>query len=1168
MHPIPPSPTPPLPALHSPTKRTLRLLTLALAYFITGKLGLLLSTPPGYATIIWPPSGIAIGALLLFGADLWPGVFLGSFVLNGLVGHAWSTTGGFALTPTLIAAGIAAGSTLQALGVRLLIQRWMRLPVELSNTKDVALLLTLCGPVGCLIAATCGVFTLAAAGALPMDKILHNWLTWWSGDLFGVCVFLPLMLVLPGAPSRLRWKGEGLGGLPVAGLLILLLSLGVTFYAWKMVAHYVYERNVAEFTALAQESETALLHRIDSYQHVLLGGVGFFQAAGAVSRAQWRTYVDAIDIQRNYPGINGIGWIAEVQPQHIQDFTESMRRQGTPDFAEHPATTIPDHFIISYIEPVEVNREAVGLNIAFEKNRYTAALVSRSTGVPVITKPIALVQAHTRGPGFLMLVPIYDNVTRADASATRASPAESSTATRAPTTSQLPASAHLPTTARLLTTSNPPATIQLPATSNPPTAAQLPTTWHPPTAVQLPTTSNLPTAAQLPTTSHPTTSFRGWVYAAFVASNFLEGLTNSQSHALHMQVYDEDQSDNLIYDSRASAPTLESAFSVRKVLNVGHRHWVVTWQSTPEFETAIRGAEPALVLASGVLLTFALGGILMVLARRAETVAQQVRQKTQQLLENEERYQTLVDAVTDYAIYRLDADGCVRSWNTGAHKLKGYLPEEIIGRHFRQFYAEEDRASGEPERLLAAAAAAGYHAGEGWWVRKDGRRFWATFVVYALRNAENQLIGFANVVRDTTQKREVEQLKSEFISTVSHELRTPLTSIRGSLGLIEAGAAGKLTDKAQGLIRIAHHNSERLVRIINDILDIEKIESGKLTLNLQSIDVAPFLQHALEVHQAYGQKYQVQFVLDPFHDTLHISADPDRLQQVMANLLSNAAKFSPTGAEVRVRAKPEPTRVRFEVEDHGSGIPEEFRSRIFGKFAQADGSASRRFEGTGLGLSITRQLVLAMGGTIGFNSVEGQGTTFHFDLPRLQSVPTSAQPSAAASTTSAGAVAPTERVVPAERGTPTLTATSTLNGIPKASPPPAAPTDSSSPLPIILHVEDDEDLSHFLSTALASRAVVVPAPTLQAAQQLLSTQPFSLLVLDLGLPDGHGLTLLEEAPYLHPQPLPIIILSVTEVSHDIQQRVTAAIVKSRMSESRIAEIILSALPGSSASKVA
>jgi PAS domain S-box-containing protein len=940
------SPTP-----RSPLHRTLSVLLLALAYFITGKLGLLLSTPPGYATIIWPPSGIAIGALLLFGADLWPGVLLGSLVLNGLVGHAWTVTGhvwtltgGLALVPTLIAAGIATGSTLQALAVRLLIQRWMRLPVELTNTRDVAFLLTLCGPIGCLIAATCGVATLAAAGALPPDKILHNWLTWWGGDLFGVCVFLPLMLLFPGAPTRLRWKGEGLGGLPVAGLLILLLSLGVTFYAWKMVAHYVYEKNAAEFTSLAQESETALLHRIDSYQHVLLGGVGFFQGAGTVSRAQWRTYVEAIDIQRNYPGINGIGWIADVTPHELQDFTESMRHQGQPDFTEHPDTPTPNYFIISYIEPVELNREAVGLNIAFEQNRYNAAVSARTSDAPVITKPITLVQANAQGPGFLMLVPIYDK--GAD--------------------------------------------------------------------------NNVP---------HPS-AFRGWVYAAFVADSFLKGLTNSQGHALHIQIYDQDPTHNFIYDSQAGHPNLNSSFNVHKILSVGRRHWIVTWQSTPEFESATRGAEPTLVLASGVLLTFALGGILMVLGRRAETVAQQVRQKTQQLRENEQQLQTLVDAVTDYAIYRLDADGCVRSWNTGAHHLEGYLPEEIIGQHYGRFYTEEDRAKDEPARLLAAAAIAGHYASERWWVRKDGRHFWASFVVYALRNTQGQLIGFANVVRDTTQKREIEQLKSEFISTVSHELRTPLTSIRGSLGLLEAGAAGALPDKVQSLIKIAHHNSQRLVRIINDILDIEKIESGKLSLSIQRIDVAPFLMHALEVHQTYGHKYQVNFLLEAIPDPLHVSADPDRLSQVMANLLSNAAKFSPSGAQVHVRAKPESNRVRFEVQDHGAGIPEEFRSRIFEKFAQADGSASRRFEGTGLGLSITRQLVQAMGGTIGFTSLEGQGTTFYFEIPRLESTPTST-----------GELASTGQPDSPEGASKNLGH--------------AATTDSTPNLPTILHVEDD-----------------------------------------------------------------------------------------------------------------
>jgi integral membrane sensor domain MASE1 len=262
---------------------------LACAYYVTGNLGLLLAVPPGYATIIWPPSGIAIGALLLFGADLWPGVFLGSFILNGVISHAWSLSGAFVLSKVLIAAGIAAGSTLQALGVRALIQRTKRLPIELSSWRDVAVLLALCGPLGCVIAATCGVLALALGGVLPAGRALHNWLTWWGGDLFGVVVFLPLMLILPGAPTRLRWRGHGLGALPVAGLLILLLSLGLTFYAWKMVAHFVYEKNTAQFAALAQESEKALLHRIDSYQHVLLGGVGFFQGAGSVSPAQWRT---------------------------------------------------------------------------------------------------------------------------------------------------------------------------------------------------------------------------------------------------------------------------------------------------------------------------------------------------------------------------------------------------------------------------------------------------------------------------------------------------------------------------------------------------------------------------------------------------------------------------------------------------------------------------------------------------------------------------------------------------------------------------------------------------------------------------------------------------------------------------------------------------------------
>ena len=1026
-------------------KRAGALLGLAAAYYATGALGLLLAVPPGYATIIWPPSGIAIGALLLFGSHLWPGIFVGSFVLNGVISHAWTLTGGIALPKVLIAAGIATGSTLQAVGVRALVRVAMREPIELSSWKDVSLLLAFCGPIGCVIAATCGVLTLAAGGALIAGTTFHNWVTWWAGDVFGVIVFLPLMLFLPGAPIRLRWRGQGLGSLPVAGLLILLLSLGVTFYAWKMVAHFVYEKNAAQFAALARESETALLHRVESYEHVLLGGVGLFQANGNVTRAQWRTYVDAIDIRGNYPGINGIGWVADVSAGELPRFVAAMQRQGQADFSVHPAGDYPDHFVIGYVEPVEINRAAVGLNIAFENNRYQAAQLARARGEAVITKPIALVQARGGGPGFLMLVPIFD----AGLSVARV--------------------------------------------------------------------------------EQPANGFRGWVYAAFVGESFLKGLTNSQGHALHLEVYDaQDSADGLIYDSNAARGHLRAAFSVSKTLNIAGRRWQVVWRSTAEFEAATRGAEPALVLISGILLTFLLGGILLVLARRAETVQQMVTEKTRQLVENESRYQTLVDGVTDHAIYRLDALGFVRSWNTGAFRLTGYSEEEIAGRHVSCFFNEEERGREEPARILAAAARAGHYTSESWWLRKDGSGFWASFDIHALHNAQGELVGFANVVHDTTQRREVERLKSEFISTVSHELRTPLTSIRGSLGLIEGGVLGKLPEKVESMIRIAHHNSERLVRIINDILDIEKISSGKLQLQPRSVEVASLLREALTANQGYEQKYQVLFALEGAPEQVYVTADPDRLLQIMSNLLSNAAKFSLTGSIVAVRAVAGPQRVRFEVEDHGNGIPEAFWPRVFEKFAQADGSASRRFEGTGLGLNITRGLVESMGGTIGFNSVAGVGTTFYFELPRSESPPRS----------------------------PTVAA--------EKAPEPLGFGSSAATLenrPRILHVEDDEDLSNVLAAGLAGGAQLIAAQTLQAARQLLKSQSFSLLVLDPGLPDGNGLDLLEELPRLIDYRLPVAILSVTEVSQDVRQRVDAVLVKSRVSESRIIEVILSILKG-------
>lgn len=230
------------------------------------------------------------------------------------------------------------------------------------------------------------------------------------------------------------------------------------------------------------------------------------------------------------------------------------------------------------------------------------------------------------------------------------------------------------------------------------------------------------------------------------------------------------------------------------------------------------------------------------------------------------------------------------------------------------------------------------------------------------------------------ERIKIDRLKKEFVSTVSHELRTPVTSIQGALGLIRGGAVS--ADKMQGLVEIAHKNSERLVRLLNDILDIEKIEAGKMNFRFRPVSVRALVDEAVAANRGYGENYGVDIAVAGEAPDVAVRGDDDRLMQVMANLLSNAVKFSPKGGIVTIRAAAvEPNRVRISVADQGPGIPVEFRSRMFGKFAQADATDARRLGGTGLGLSIVKLIVERHGGAVGFETELGQGTTFNVDLP-------------------------------------------------------------------------------------------------------------------------------------------------------------------------------------------
>jgi signal transduction histidine kinase len=230
------------------------------------------------------------------------------------------------------------------------------------------------------------------------------------------------------------------------------------------------------------------------------------------------------------------------------------------------------------------------------------------------------------------------------------------------------------------------------------------------------------------------------------------------------------------------------------------------------------------------------------------------------------------------------------------------------------------------------------------------------------------------------EQRRLDRLKNEFISTVSHELRTPLTSIHGSLGLIASGMGGELSPRARQLLEVANRNCQRLVRLVNDVLNLQRIESGAARFDPRPLEIASLLEQATEANQSYGSRFGVSFVLEDAPRGALVRADADGLMQVMANLLSNAAKFSPANGTVLVSAERRGRYIRVRVTDRGPGVPEEFRCRIFEMFAQGGALEGRDREGSGLGLSITKAILDRLGGRIGFDSDAGAGTTFYFDL--------------------------------------------------------------------------------------------------------------------------------------------------------------------------------------------
>jgi PAS domain S-box-containing protein len=870
-----------MPTIHASRLSILgKIILLAAVYVLAGRLALLLAIPPGFVSAIFPPVGIALAAVLIWGYPLLPGVFIGSMLLNLSIGGPLSWIG------LAVAGGIALGTTLQCLTACWLIKRLVGFPNPLIEERSIFLLLLIGGPLSCILSASGGVASLYLSQLISATQIPASWITWWVGDSIGVLIATPLMFILFAQP-RLLWRSRiGNVGLP------LLISCSIMVLIFIRASHAEEQHLRERFHQQSKLVASAIKTHFEVTSHSVQSIERLFAASQQVSREEFSAFVG--NLPSLYPGVRALGWNLMVKHEQRANYEAAMAAEGFADFyiSERNAS---GNFIragvreryapVTYIEPLAANRKALGYDIASEPLRQQALLRARDSGQLAMTAPISLVQDAQQEPGVLLFYPVYQSPTEPTDAASR---------------------------------------------------------------------------------EH---ALYGYATAVVRISELLDAAVSDYSRAdFQLQLHDITAAEPAVmYGNNPPAlPAYAQPLVWQESWTVGGRQLQLSIAPSLEFLQHNQSRQSWAQLVGGLLLCSLLGGFLLSITGRAEQVRRLVKQRTLEL-------SAILENAAE-AILIFDQQGQLERANPAANKLFGYPAEQLLLQpveHLLPTLQGDLQAS--LENLLGTD------------VQVQGRHADTHVLQLEISLSHFTLPGrqlYICLLRDIAARKQVEQLKNEFISTVSHELRTPLTSIKGSLGLLSAGVFGQLPAPAQELVEIAQSNSERLVSLVNDILDIEKLEFGQTEIQLIATDLNPLLQQALAQNQGYAESFNVRLHLDSaLPSPLLVAIDTLRLQQVLSNLISNAVKFSPAQGRVDIHAHLLDGQVEVAVRDYGVGIAEEFRARIFQKFAQADGSDTRTRGGTGLGLSICKTLMERMHGEIGYHSVLGEGSTFYLRLP-------------------------------------------------------------------------------------------------------------------------------------------------------------------------------------------
>lgn len=933
----------------NPTKSfawLLQVIGLSIAYFVTGKLGAYLAIPPGYATAIWPPSGIALAGVLIYGYRVWPGILLGSFLVN------FSTTldaSPETFTSVVITLIISCGASFQAVAGKYLVGRFANFPNALTEEKEVFLFLLFGGFCSALVNSSIAVSTLMAAGRILSSNFLNNWATWWLGDVLGIFIFTPLALIWVLKPSE-PWRNRRMA---------ITLPIVSTFLLTTAIVFYETQNNNArlklEFDQHAAELSLAVEKSISNHINVLRSLGSFYEASSLVSRQEFQTFVThALD---DFQGIQALSWNPRILLPERETFEHGIQNEGYPNFqiternAAKQLTRAqdrPEYVAVGFIEPYKGNENALGFDVYSDKLRREAIDRARDTGEIAITARIKLVQERGDQYGALAFMPLY----RKD----------------------------LPHNTLEERRSNILGYLVAVFRGGDIVSTAIKDSDRPNLSYKL-IDETAPVTEQLLFASSSQEELKPFV----LQEKGLFGRDLSLVNSLTMNV------GGRLW--RLEVVPTQDYFTYRHSSSV----WLIL----------LAGLMLTSLAGTFFMVSSGRESVLRRLVDEraaALTVALHEAGKAKKALEN------VLSSATQISIIATTPDGVITIFNHGAELMLGYGAEEMIGKHSpviihlqeeitlhaQELSLELGRPISGLEVFWVKADRLGQEKREWTYVRKDKSTLIVSLAVTTILDENGEITGYLSIAEDISERKQNEaivllaknraealaQSKSEFLANMSHEIRTPMNAI---IGLSYLALNKEVPDEVRNYLEKINSSSNSLLSILNDILDFSRLEVGRLTIEHSSFDLYVILDSIRNLFADHAAEKGLDFNINVEAEVPRfLLGDGLRLKQILVNLVGNAIKFTEQGdvtLEITLQYfYRSQAKLSFYVIDTGIGISDRDCEKLFQPFSQVDGSITRRFGGSGLGLAISHNLLKLMGGELAVESTSGKGSIFSFEL--------------------------------------------------------------------------------------------------------------------------------------------------------------------------------------------